>query len=603
MDKFIDEGKNIFASTNFRNQAVHFGIKNDDRRRHMYVIGKTGSGKSNLLETMAINDIRAGKGVAVVDPHGEFAEKMLDFIPKNRIDDVIYFNPADMQYPIAFNPLEQVSSEFRHLIASGIMGVFKKIWVDMWSARMEYILNNTLLALLEYPDATILGIMRMFSDPEYRKKIVTNLKDPVIKGFWVNEYARYSQKFETEAVAAIQNKVGQFVSNPLVRNIIGQPRSTINMRKVMDEEKILIANLSKGKIGEDNSRLLGAMLITRIQLAAMSRVDIAEPERKDFFLHVDEFQNFATDSFASILSEARKYHLSLTLAHQYIEQLDEKVRPAVFGNVGTLVCFRVGAEDAEFLEKEFMPQFEATDLVNLEKYNVYLKLLIDGIASHPFSAVTLPPMAAPAENFRDAIIENSRKKYALPIEKVEEKIASDWLEAAQDTARPERKVEKGSLTGQAGYRPGGPSSAGRSPYSNPSPHGERPVSNISREPRNYSSFSQPAPVTRNNFGGDRRVESADSKNQPSSLPVKKPENILPREQASMPKPQLSSQSMPRPQNLSKMSAPGGVLKILSAEPRKSAEEDKREEVRPAASSANLEELRKALSERLKKKES
>lgn len=402
----------------------------------MYIIGKSGSGKTNLLETLAINDIRAGRGLGVIDPHGEFAEKMLDFIPESRIKDVIYFNPSDIQHPIAFNPLEQVSSEFRHLVASGIMGVFKKIWVDAWSARMEYILNNTLLALLEYPNATILGVMRMFSDPEYRKVIVTGLKDPVIKGFWTNEYARYSQKFETEAVAAIQNKIGQFVSNPLIRNIIGQPRSSINMRDIMDGKKILIANLSKGKMGEDNSRLLGAMMITRIQLAAMSRVDIPEKDRSDFFLYVDEFQNFATDSFASILSEARKYRLSLILAHQYIEQLDEKVQPAVFGNVGTLTCFRVGGPDAEFLEKEFMPEFEGTDLVNLEKYNIYIKLLIDGMAGRPFSAKVLPPLPLPSPSFADVIIDNSRRNYALPKAEVEEKIASEWLAASAASAQP-----------------------------------------------------------------------------------------------------------------------------------------------------------------------
>src|SRR3989338_6875654 len=287
-----------------------------------------------------------------------------------------------MNFPIAFNPLEQVGTEYRHLVASGIMGVFKKIWVDMWSARMEYILNNTLLALLEYPGSTLLGIMRMLSDKDYRKKVVENLKDPVIKSFWVNEFARYSQKFETEATAAIQNKVGQLVSNPLIRNILGQPQSSIDIRKVMDEKKILIVNLSKGKIGEDNSALMGAMIITKLQLAAMSRVDIPENERNDFYLYVDEFQNFATDSFANILSEARKYRLCLVLAHQYITQMEEKVRDAVFGNVGTMTTFRVGAADAEFLEREFTPEFSANDLVNLSKYNIYLKLIIDWVSSN-----------------------------------------------------------------------------------------------------------------------------------------------------------------------------------------------------------------------------
>jgi len=406
---------------------VKFGIKTDDRRRHLYVIGKTGMGKTNMLENMVIADIKAGRGVAVVDPHGEFAEKILDFVPENRIDDVIYFNPADLEYPIAFNPLEQVDLEHRHLVASGIMGVFKKIWPDVWSARMEYILNNSLLALLEYPSSTLLGIMRMLVEKDFRQKITEHLQDPVIKAFWLNEFARYTQRLEVEAVAAIQNKVGQFVSNPLIRNIIGQTYSTIDMRKIMDEGKILIINIAKGRIGEDSSALLGAMIITKLQLAAMSRVDIPMEKRRDFYLYVDEFQNFSTESFANILSEARKYRLSLILAHQYIEQLDEKVRAAIFGNVGTIACFRIGAEDAELLEKEFMPDFNANDLVNLTKYNIYVKLMIDGVASKPFSAETIEPAKPSHESFRDVIIENSRSRYSTSRQTVEQKIASEWV--------------------------------------------------------------------------------------------------------------------------------------------------------------------------------
>lgn len=420
-----------FGITNFRNQQKKFGIKADDRRRHMYVVGKTGMGKTTLLENMVIADVLSGRGVGVVDPHGEFAEKILSFVPEERIKDVVYFNPADIDYPIAFNPLEQIGTEYRHLVASGIMGVFKKIWVDLWSARMEYILNNALLALLEYPGSTLLGIMRLLSDKDYRKKVTDNLKDPVVKSFWVNEFSRYSQRFETEATAAIQNKVGQFITNPLIRNIVGQPRSSVNMRKMMDDGKILIVNLSKGKIGEDNSALLGAMIITKLQLAAMSRIDVSEEERRDFYLYVDEFQNFATDSFAGILSEARKYRLSLVLAHQYIGQLihaaSTKVRDAVFGNVGTTITFRVGAEDAEFLEKEFQPDFMANDLVNLPKYNFYAKLMIDGVSSRPFSASNIPPFKKPEQNFKEGIIENSRKKYGTPRQSVEEKIAGEWI--------------------------------------------------------------------------------------------------------------------------------------------------------------------------------
>ncbi|MEK9154553.1 MAG: type IV secretion system DNA-binding domain-containing protein [Patescibacteria group bacterium] len=421
----------LFGKTTFRNQMVRFGIKTDDRRRHVYIVGKTGVGKTTLLESLTIADIRAGRGLAVVDPHGEYAERMLEFIPENRIDDVIYFNPADLSNPIAFNPLESIDPEYRHLVASGIMGVFKKIWPDVWSARMEYILNNALVSLLEYPGATLLGIMRMLSEKDYRAKVVENLKDPVVKAFWVNEFARYTQRLETEAVAAIQNKVGQFVTNPMVRNIIGQPHSTIDMRKIMDEGKILIVNLSKGRIGEDNSALLGAMMITKLQLAAMSRVDTPMEKRRDFYLYVDEFQNFATESFADILSEARKYRLNLILAHQYIEQLSEEVQAAVFGNVGTLVCFRVGATDAEFLEKELMPEFNAQDLVNLSKYNIYLKLMIDGMASKAFSAQTLDPFEPAIESFKDVIIQNSQNKYGVPRSIIEEKIAEEWKSEAK----------------------------------------------------------------------------------------------------------------------------------------------------------------------------
>jgi len=436
----------IFAQTNFRNQRVKFGIKTDDRRRHMYVIGKTGVGKTEMLENMVFADIKAGRGIGIIDPHGEFAEKMLELIPESRVDDVIYFNPADIDYPMAFNPLELTDPESRHLIASGIMSVFKKIWPDVWSARMEYILNNSLLTLLEYPGSTLLGIMHLLSDRDYRKKVVDNLQDQVIKSFWVNEFARYTQRLETEAVAAIQNKVGQFVSNPLIRNIIGQPHSTFDVRKIMDGEKIFIANLSKGKIGEDNSGLLGSLMITKIQLAAMTRSDIPENKRKDFYLYVDEFQNFATESFANILSEARKYRLDLILAHQYIAQLDEKVKEAIFGNIGTFVSFRVGAEDAEILEKEFEPEFMINDLVNLPKFNIYTKLMIDGVSSKAFSAETLPLDKAQAENFKDVIIENCRHHYSASSEIVEQKIYEEWTkkESIEDKVirRTEMPLEK-----------------------------------------------------------------------------------------------------------------------------------------------------------------
>jgi len=389
----------------------------------MYIIGKTGMGKTTLLENMTIQDIVAGRGVGIVDPHGEFAEKMLSFVPKERMKDVIYFNPADMKFPLSFNPMEKVVIDQRHLVASGLLGVFKKIWPDVWSPRMEYLLSNAILSLLEIPGSTLLGINRMFAEKDFRKRIVAQLTDPVVKAFWEKEYAQYQERFATEASAAIQNKVGQFISNPLIRNIVGQEISSFDIRKVMDEGKILVMNLSKGKIGEENSRLLGAMLVTKIYLTAMTRVDIPnEEDRRDFYLYVDEFQNFATESFASILSEARKYRLNLVLAHQYIAQMDETVQDAVFGNVGSMIAFRVGAQDAELLEKEYSPEFVIQDLVNLGFAQTYLKLMIDGIASRPFSALTLPPFPIPKEGFKNEIIKMSQEKYGMAQSKVEENI-------------------------------------------------------------------------------------------------------------------------------------------------------------------------------------
>ncbi|MFA5134685.1 MAG: type IV secretion system DNA-binding domain-containing protein [Patescibacteria group bacterium] len=410
-----------FAETNFRNLARKFGIRVDDRRRHMYLIGKTGMGKTTVIENMVISDIRAGRGLALVDPHGDLVEKVIDYIPSYRVNDVVYFNPADLEYPIGFNVLENVDPDQRHLVASGLMGVFTKIWEGVWSARMEYILNNCILALLEYPGSTMLGISRILVDKKYRKKVIDKVTDPIVKSFWVDEYAGYNDRFRNEAIAPIQNKVGQFLSSSVIRNIVGQPKSTIDLREIMDNKKILLLNFSKGRIGEDSSSLLGAMMITRLQLAAMSRVDIPENEREDFYLYVDEFQNFATESFASILSEARKYRLNLIIAHQYVEQLDETVRAAVFGNIGTIVCFRVGAADAEFLAKEFYPIFMEEDLLNLTKYNVYMKLMIDGVASEPFSAKTLPPLTGKTNN-KNKILSVSRERYSKSRELVEDKI-------------------------------------------------------------------------------------------------------------------------------------------------------------------------------------
>ncbi|HAO81556.1 MAG: hypothetical protein UV57_C0006G0022 [Parcubacteria group bacterium GW2011_GWD2_43_10] len=440
MDKYYSTEVVPFAITNFRQQQRKFGIKLDDRRRHMYIIGKSGTGKSVLQENMIFTDIRAGNGLAVVDPHGDLVEKVLDLVPSNRVNDVIYFNPSDVDYPIAFNPLETVDPKYRHLVASGLVGVFKKIWADSWGPRLEYILRNAILSLLEYPSSTLLGITRILVDKYYRKKVLEKVADPVVRSFWIDEYDNYNEKFRTEAISPIQNKIGQFLSSAVIRNIVGQPKSTIDLRKIMDEKKVLLMNLSKGRVGEDNSALLGAMMITKIQLAAMSRIDMAEEQRKDFFLYVDEFQNFATESFATILSEARKYRLNLIIAHQYIEQLGDVVKAAVFGNIGTMVVFRIGADDAEFLEKEFAPIFTETDLVNLPNYHVYLKLMIDGVTSDPFSAVTMPPIGQ-RNNNRNSIIRVSRERYAQDRVKVEEKILR-WAgveEVFKETAQEESR--------------------------------------------------------------------------------------------------------------------------------------------------------------------
>jgi len=412
-----------FAETNFRNQRVRFGIKEDDRRRHMYLVGKTGMGKTTMLENMMISDIQSGNGVCVIDPHGEFADRMLDFVPSSRVNDVVYFNPADTEYPIAFNVLESVNPEHRHLVASGLISVYKKIWADSWGPRLEYLLRNAILALLDYHTSTMLGITRMLVDKGYRKKVVKQITDPVVKRFWVEEFAMYHDTFRTEAISPIQNKVGQFLSSAIIRNSVGQTKSSIDMRDIMDNKKILLVNLAKGRLGEDISALLGAMIITKLYLAAMSRVEVPEKEREDFYLYVDEFQNFATESFADILSEARKYHLGLILAHQYLAQLDEKVADAIFGNIGTIVCFRIGATDAEELVKEFEPIFTENDLVNIAKYEIYVKLMIDGVAEDAFSALSLPPSPKSLRTGnREKIVKVSRERYGGERNVIEDKI-------------------------------------------------------------------------------------------------------------------------------------------------------------------------------------
>lgn len=438
----MDDLNNVtyFGETDSRSNRRKFGIRDIDRSKHFYVIGKSGMGKSTLLENMAVQDIQNGHGMCFIDPHGGTAEKLLEYIPEERIKDVLYFAPFDMDHPIAFNIMEDVGAEKRHLVVNGLMSVFEKIWEDAWSARMAYILQNTLLALLEYPGATLLAVNRMYTDKEFRNKVVENVTDVSVKSFWVDEYAKYTDKYVQEATPAIQNKIGQFAGNPLIRNIIGQPKSSFDLRKIMDEKKILIVNLSKGRVGEGNARLLGSMLITKIYLAAMSRADehaSSLAKLPPFYLFVDEFQSFADKSFADILSEARKYKLCLTMAHQYIEQMEEEVREAVFGNVGSMLAFRVGAYDAEVLEKEFAPVFTAEDLVNLGLRQIYLKLMIDSVTSQPFSATTLPPIPLQEKNSVKEVIAYSRNTYAKPRPMVEQAII-DWHGTPKET-KPETK--------------------------------------------------------------------------------------------------------------------------------------------------------------------
>lgn len=409
----------------FANQKV-FGILDEERRKHLYILGKTGMGKTTLLENMILQDVYNGFGACFIDPHGDSSQYIVDRIPPHRQKDLIYFNPADVDFPIGLNVLEAQLGEQPFLIASGLMAVFNKIWSGLWSSRMEYILNNVLLTLLETPGNTLLGVVKILTDDDFREDLVSKVKDPLVKNFWYNEFAKYNSRYRQEAISPILNKIGQFFSTELIRNILGQEKSTINIRQIMDEQKILIVNLSKGKLGEDNSNLLGSLLVAKLQIAAMSRVDILEKDRKDFYVYVDEFQNFTTDSFASILSEARKYRLNLILAHQYISQLTEggshKVKNAIFGNVGTVINFRVGTQDAQELNKEFAPVFSPRDLVSLDRTEIILKLSVKGKISQPFKANTIPPVFDKLNGYYDILVELSRQNYASKRETVVEKI-------------------------------------------------------------------------------------------------------------------------------------------------------------------------------------
>ena len=417
-----DENISAFGLTNFRGINHQFGMLRRDRSRHVYVIGQTGAGKSGLLELFALSDTFYNQGYCIIDPHGDFAIDNLRFVPENRINDVVYFNPADTQYPVAFNPLELSDAARKPNVCSEVIGVLKRMFGDSWGPRLEHILRYTLLALLDRPETTLLDISRMLTDKEFRKETLDYCTDVTVLQFWKHEFGQWNDKQVNESIAPVLNKVGAFTANPIIRNIIGQPKSSFNVRKIMDEGKILVVNLSKGLIGEDNAGILGAFLVTKIQLAAMSRSDIPDVEkRRPFYLYVDEFQNFATDSFAVILSEARKYGLNLTVANQYTAQMTDAVRDAVFGNVGTTISFRVSADDAPILSKQFEPTFEAQDLLQMNNRNFVISMIINGEKVPAFSATTLNIPKTPKDNF-EAIVQASREKYSRNRAEVEAEI-------------------------------------------------------------------------------------------------------------------------------------------------------------------------------------
>ena len=401
---------NFFAKTEFRNREMIFGVRRSDRRKHMYVIGKTGTGKSTLIANMIINDIRNGEGVAVIDPHGDLCEILLDYIPSYRVNDVVYLDPSDAARSFSLNPLEVKNPEQRELVVSGIVSIFNKLYAHTWGPRLEYILRNSLLSIIDLPGSTLLMIPQILTEDDFRRKAVAQMHDKILKSFWTNEFENMHPRLKSEAISPILNKIGQFISSTKIRNILKSPKSTIDIEKIMNNGQILIFNLAQGKLGEDNAALLGAMTITKIQLAAMNRVSQKEHERRDFYLYVDEFQNFATTSFIKILSEARKYRLNLILANQYIAQIPEDVRAAIFGNAGTMMSFIVGAEDARYLAHEFVERFKEEDLLALANYQAITKLAVDGITQSPFVCKTLPLPQSRTQT-REKVLKVSSERY------------------------------------------------------------------------------------------------------------------------------------------------------------------------------------------------
>lgn len=418
---------NFIGVTDYRNQHKKFGIAKEDRRHHVYLVGKTGTGKSTLIKNMTIQDLRNGEGLALIDPHGDLVEEILNHIPKHRTNQVVYFNPADTENPIGLNILEAKNEEEKQLVASLLVSIFKHFWKEFWGPRLEYILYNSVLALMDSPGNTLLGVYRLLMDKQFRKKIVGQAKDAMVKLFWTEDFEKYPDRFKKEIVSPIQNKVGQLLTSSPLRNIVGQPKSTIDLKFIMDNQRILLVNLAKGRIGEDKSNLLGSVIVTKIYLAALERQNTPMERRKDFYLYVDEFQNFSTDVFPSILSEARKYRLNLILAHQYLYQLSENIKQSIFGNVGTVVAFRTGSIDARELEEEFKPELRSEDIEKLENYHIYLKLLVEGRMSRPFSAITLPVLEKRGDEAdKKTMVRVSRERFASKREAVEEKIRR-WL--------------------------------------------------------------------------------------------------------------------------------------------------------------------------------
>jgi hypothetical protein len=417
----------VLGLTDYRGEKITFGIKKEDKFRHMYIVGKTGTGKSVFLSNMIISDMKAGNGLCLLDPHGELVDAVLEHIPTNRINDVILFDVADSDFPIGFNLLQAETEDGKNLIASGVVTTFKRLFGTSRGPRLEYILRNVVLSLVDYPNATLMHILRILTDKNFREEVIANIKDNVVMKFRVNEFAKWNDKQREEAVGPITNKVGQFLSSKLVRNIFGQPRTKLNMRKAMDEGKIILVNLSKGRIGEDNANMIGSLLVTKIQIDAMSRADIPAHMRRDFYMYIDEFQNFASESFVTILSEARKYKLSLIVANQYTSQLIPEIRDAIFGNVGTTISFTVGKDDADIIAGQFKSMVEVNDLISLPKYTTYTRLMVDGISSDPFSMKTLPPnlIGDGSLELIDKIRKQSRQRYAMQRSQLE-KLMDAW---------------------------------------------------------------------------------------------------------------------------------------------------------------------------------